>query len=125
MSDLPRVVHINDKVPGAVYVGRANGRKRLKASPFANPYKIGQTLPTFEGLHDRKATRQDVVTMYRHWLLLKGPIGDLSELRNAPALACWCRHDGEERTDDNVCHADVLVELLAKFRDEDLQEIVK
>lgn len=36
-----RVVHINDNVPGAVYIGRAMNRRGLAASPFANAYRIG------------------------------------------------------------------------------------
>ena len=34
------VVHVTDNIPDAVYIGRANGRARLAASPFANPFPL-------------------------------------------------------------------------------------
>ena len=36
-----RVVHVNDEIEGAVYIGRKNNRRGLAASPFANPFPIG------------------------------------------------------------------------------------
>jgi hypothetical protein len=45
----------------------------------------------------------------------------LPELRGK-ALACWCRHDGEEPTDDNRCHGDQLVRMLNYFTDDQLRE---
>jgi hypothetical protein len=40
-------------------------------------------------------------------------LGRLEELRDKP-LACWCRHDGEVRTEGNACHGDVIIELLER-----------
>lgn len=93
-----RVVHINDNVPGAVYIGRANGRKGLKASMFANPFKVG-----------KDGDLATVIAKYRKYQDYSP--AELRTLAGKP-LACWCRHDGEERTDDNACHGDVLVEMI-------------
>jgi hypothetical protein len=107
-----RVVHVKDKVPGAVYVGRANARYGLAASPFANPFRVG----TF-------STRAEAIEHYRRWLTERGGrlvFDQLPALRGKP-LACWCRREGEERTDDNACHADILVALLDRYSDDELR----
>ena len=100
-----RVVHVNDNVPGAVYIGRANGRRGLKGNLLANPYTIG-----------RHGDRQQVIGLYRADVGFKCRVAPmyfnaLRELVGKP-LACWCRHDGEERTEANACHGDVLIELI-------------
>ena len=97
----PFVIHVDDmpQFPDAVYIGRAVPRRGLKASQWANPYKIGG--------QDRW-TRDEVIALYGVWIRGRGV--DVSELTGKP-LACWCRHHGEERTDNNVCHGDVLVDL--------------
>lgn len=101
-----RVVHVSDNIPGAVYIGRQNGRKRFKRSPWANPYKVG-----------KDGDLAEVIAKYeghvRTWLRLYGDmyVAELRELAGKP-LACWCRHDGEERTAENACHGDVLIELI-------------
>lgn len=100
-----RVVHANDDVPGADYIGRAMPWK--PCGLFHNPYKIG-----------KHGDRRDVIRLYRVRMeaVLAGPDGDflgehLRELVGKP-LACWCRHDGEECTEDTACHGDVLIELI-------------
>lgn len=110
-----RVVHVNDQVDGAVYIGRANGRKRLKASLFANPFYV------------QRWGRSVAISKYREFLLsvLSGEAGskwgiELATLRGRP-LACWCRHDGQPKTDANACHGDVLVELLDRYTDDELR----
>ena len=130
MSDLQetRVVHVRDNLPGAVYIGRAMPRQRLKASPFANPHKIGASHPKFEGEGQGGVlARYDAVRLYS-WDLFAGDktamFADLPELRGKP-LACWCRHDGEERTPDNECHGDVLVALLETYTDLELRAMAK
>lgn len=117
----PRVVHVNDRVPGAVYVGRAVSRRGITASPFRNPFWI---VSETEG--DTGLSREDAIAMFRvHMTLGEGRpmLSLLPELRNTPALACWCRHDGEDRTPENECHADVLVELLNRYTDDELREL--
>lgn len=126
MTTLPRVCHIDDGIEGAVYVGRANPRKGLKASKWGNPFRIGDPLQVPQGARVVviKMKRHEAVRAYRDNLFRnRDLLAQLPRLRNAPALACWCRHDGEERTPENECHADVLVELLQKYTDEELREM--
>lgn len=105
-----RVVHVNDKVPGAVYVGRRVGSR--KASPLGNPYKIG--------VH---GNRDECLQLYRIYIASEVTRGDPATLealitaRGKP-LACWCRHDGEERTAQNDCHADILLAVLEENDDD-------
>lgn len=118
MSDLPRVVHVHDNIEGAVYIGRANGRAKLTQSPWHNPHKVKD----YGG--DRNlailAYADDLRNGNRRHLL-----AELPELRNAPALACWCRHDGDEKTAANACHADVLVMLLSLYTDSQLRNMAR
>lgn len=98
----PYVCHVNENIEGAIYIGRENGRKRLKRSKWHNPYKIGG-----------RADRGTVVLNYRLAVnggKMHGLLRDLNELTGKP-LACWCRRSDEPRTDDTMCHGDVLVEL--------------
>lgn len=109
-----RVVHVNDRVKGAVYIGRRHKGSGLRSSPFANPFRV------------EEYTRLDAIAYYRTWLEVqlrrRGSelIDQLIALRGKP-LACWCRHDGEERTAENACHGDVLIELLERYSDEELR----
>ena len=104
-----RIVHVNDNVPDAVYIGRSVPRKGLKASKWANPFRTD--------VHGRRMA----ILMYRDYLRSSGTGWDLlvqiEDLRGKP-LACWCRHDGEERTSENVCHGDVLIELMGAQDDD-------
>lgn len=107
-----RVIHVDDMPtnPDAVYIGRAVPRRGLKKHRLANPYRIGPD-----------GDRGEVVGLYRrrlqHWLRVS-PITTTAMLREIAGkpLACWCRHDGEERTPDNACHGDVLVDLIRELR---------
>lgn len=91
----PRVVHVRDKVPGAVYIGRAMPRQRLTGSPFANPYKIGGA---------DALTREMAIAHFRAWLLGQPALVERAkrELRGK-VLACWCAPE--------ACHGDVLLEV--------------
>ena len=107
-----RVVHINDNIPGAVYIGRAVPRRGIKASKWANPYKIS-----------RDGNRADVIAKY--WFdLMYGDkrhlLAELPELRDKD-LACWCCHDGEVRTSGNHCHGHLLAYLLNTYTDDELR----
>lgn len=104
-----RVVHVNDNVPGAVYIGRANRRRGLKASRWANAFTVQQ--------HGRRGA----IELYEYYLreelvssARQNVCDDLYDLIGKP-LACWCRHDGEERTEDNACHGDVLVTIIREL----------
>lgn len=106
-----RVVHVNDNIEGAVYIGRRMNRRSLPQSPFANPFPIAM------------GTRGAVIEAYRkHFLKSPTLIAQLPELRGKP-LACWCRHDGEPRTEANACHGDVLIGLLERYSDDALRDV--
>jgi hypothetical protein len=89
-----RVVSLrHEQIGDAVYVGRANPRRGLAESAFANPYKIGQD-----------GNRAEVIEKYRSWLVGRQELVlKLHELRGR-RLACWCSPE--------PCHADVLEELV-------------
>ena len=103
------MVHVRDNVPGAVYVGRPRGG-RDRCGAWGNPYRIGP---------DR--TRAQAIAEYRAMLFRVRPRLRALPMRRGKPLACWCRHDGEARTEDNACHADVLIELLDRFTDAELR----
>ncbi|MDP9366512.1 MAG: DUF4326 domain-containing protein, partial [Chloroflexota bacterium] len=104
-----RAGHVRDDDPGAVYVDRRQHWLGLKASPFANPYRIG-----------KDGTRAEVIEQYRERLLASPALlARLPKLRGKPP-ARWCRHDGEERTADNACDTDVLIELRHRFTDAEM-----
>lgn len=124
-----RVVHVNDRIEDAYYIGRGMGRQGLRASPFANAYKIGDTSlynrgEVFEnGVQDDRAplTRIDVMNRYSGRIVDKPDLlAKLPDLRGRP-LACWCRHDGEAKRADNLCHGDVLLLLLGRYTDAQLR----
>lgn len=86
---MPRVVHVNERVPGAVFIGRPG--------PFGNPFTIG-----------RHGTRTEVIEQYRRMLTrftetsfqLREKIRQ--ELKGKD-LACFCA--------PLPCHGDVLLEI--------------
>ena len=85
----PRVVHVKDRVPGAVFIGRPG--------PYGNPFIIG-----------RHGTRSEVIGLYRQMLYrLTDSMADLRnqairELRGKD-LACFCA--------PLPCHGDILLEI--------------
>jgi hypothetical protein len=120
-----RVIHVSemDRFPDAVYIGRAMPRQRLRGSKWANPYKIGSTDYANERGDDYHAplSRMDVIDRYRRRILGKPELlNALPELRGKP-LACWCRRDGEAKSPHNLCHGDVLIELLNRTDDIQMQ----
>lgn len=103
------VCHVNEEIEGSYYIGRANGRKRLKASPFANPFVIG-----------RDGDRPRCIWRYAAHLTLRPDlIRRLPELRGHP-LACFCRRSDEAKTEENRCHGDLLTLWLERYTDETL-----
>ena len=75
-----------------VYIGRANRRYRLAASPWANPYREG-----------RDGDRERVIAKYEDWLRSQPALmAALPELRGK-VLGCWCAPE--------PCHGDVLLRL--------------
>lgn len=117
-----RVCHVRDNVPGAIYVGRAMPRQRLKGSKWANPWKIGA--PASHWGQADPITREGALFAYstEFWAddgTLHHLLADLHELRGK-ALACWCHHDGDEITPHNSCHGDLLAHWVNSFTDAEL-----
>lgn len=95
------VIHIKDAPKGwqhnkqFVYIGRDNGRKKLKGSKWFNPFKIGP-----------KWDRMKVLSLYNTYIRsLPMLLADLGELEGK-TLVCWCKPED--------CHGDILEELLAE-----------
>ena len=91
---MSRVVNLRQEpLADAAYVGRANPRRGLTESIFANPYRV-----------DVDGTREQVIEKYlKHLLGRQDLLLRLPDLRGR-RLACWCS--------PAPCHADVLVELV-------------
>lgn len=115
------VIHVSEmsQFEDAIYVGRANDRYGLKASPLANPYPL-----------PRNATpeqRAECVTKYMiHFVYNLEVVGstvlirELIACRDRP-LCCWCRRSNEEPTPNNLCHADIISDHLRKYTDDQLR----
>ena len=80
-----------------VYIGRASPRRGLRASPYANPFKVG-----LDG------DRYQVIEMYREWvdqgtddraIYIREHVHELKGKR----LGCWCK--------PSACHGDVLAAM--------------
>jgi hypothetical protein len=91
------VVNIAAREDFDVYIGRASPRYGLRASPYANPFKIG-----IDG------DRHRVIEMYREWIdqgtddrttYIREHVHELKGKR----LGCWCF--------PGACHGQVLAEL--------------
>jgi hypothetical protein len=91
---ITRVIHVRNmgEYRDAVYIGRANGRLGLPASPFANPFVIG-----------RDGTRQEVIEKYRAWILSQPHLVAEARTLRGRVLACWCA--------PAACHGDVLAAI--------------
>jgi uncharacterized protein DUF4326 len=96
---MPRVLNVKrDGVPpGAVYIGRANPRYRLRASKWANPFSVRANAPAAE--------RAEAIRKYERHLVESGLINDVAELRGKD-LVCWCA--------PKPCHGGVLLRLAAE-----------
>lgn len=81
----PKVVHVRDRVRGAVFIGRPG--------PFGNPFIIG-----------RHGTREEVIRLYRQ-MLLKNPrlVAQVRKELRGKDLACFCA--------PAPCHGDILLEI--------------
>lgn len=85
MAPTTTVVHCK-REPYDVYIGRP--------SKWGNPFRIG-----------RDGTRAQVLAKYRTWIRTQPDLlAALPELRGK-ILGCWC-------APFNLCHGDILVELL-------------
>ncbi len=86
------VVNVRTDSSYTVYIGRAVPRRRLRASKWANPFKIGPD-----------GTREEVIARYRAYLLERPDLlAEVSSLQGQ-RLGCWCAPE--------ACHGQVLAEL--------------
>ena len=91
-TKLPKVVNLKNE-PYDIYIGRANGRYKLKRSDWHNPFHIGMD-----------GTREEVIEKYRNYILGRANLLErLAELVGK-RLGCWCKPE--------PCHGDVLVDLV-------------
>lgn len=88
-----RVVNVKSGEPYDIYIGRANARYGLKASKWANPFRVGDGY-----------TRQESIRKYSDEHLPSRPdlLAALPELKGK-TLACWCS--------PLRCHGDALAEM--------------
>ena len=87
---------------GAVYVGRP--------SPWGNPYRYDRPIDWMDmELYRRWVTGEEhrADPLFIRAMGLPPTPPDITRLRTATALACWCPLD-------QPCHADVLIKLLAE-----------
>lgn len=92
------VAHVNSAPEGSVYIGRANPRRKLAASPFQNPFKIG-----------KDGDRGEVLAKFRDYL--RGHpelVRRAAEELDGRTVSCWCH---PER-----CHGDELAAAVKGLR---------
>jgi len=85
--------------PNTVYVGRP--------TKWGNPYRVGQDIVDFGKWEIRRATRRDVVDLFRRVLMQPEAEMFRREIRThlrGKNLCCWCPLD-------KPCHADLLLEI--------------
>ena len=96
---MPKVVNAhgrkpNEVGPNEVYVGN-HTRNGWRKSKWGNPFKLPRNAS--------QEQRDEVIAMYRRWLLSQPDLmAALPELRGKN-LVCWCAPE--------ACHGDVLLEL--------------
>ncbi len=78
------------------YIGRA--------SQWGNPFKIG-----------KDGTREEVIEMYRRWIVDQQWLMDDLPLLRGKVLGCHCK--------PLACHGDVLVELIEGIPEEEKPEV--
>jgi len=89
-----RVVHWRDReqYPEWVYIGRPFPRQRIKGSPFANPFTIGQD-----------GSRADVLAKYSQWIASQPELIQQARELRGKVLVCWCA--------PNDCHGHILARI--------------
>jgi len=81
---MAKVIHVKNQTKTDVYIGRP--------SKWGNPFVIG-----------RDGTREDVIQLYKDWLVKQDHLlARLSELKGKN-LACYCA--------PLACHGDILLKL--------------
>ena len=70
-------------------------RRRLRGSPFANPFKLGRNASADE--------RAESIACYERWLMMQPALLVKLHTLAGHDLACWCA--------PLPCHCDVLLRL--------------
>jgi hypothetical protein len=95
------VIHWRDRASYSseriVYIGRAMRFQGLKASPWANPFKIKDGV-----------SREEVMERYRAYLHERPDLLARVPELSGKVLACWCKPD-------LLCHGDILADLANAF----------
>jgi hypothetical protein len=86
------VVNLRTGAEYDVYIGRANPRKRLKASIWQNPFKL-----------DKDGSRDEIMEKYAAYLEGRPDLKDQLPSLKGRVLACWCA--------PQRCHGDLLARL--------------
>ena len=100
----PREYNLRDwmKEPNHVYIGRAgvvfiDGRRfPERASPFANPFRVG-----------KDGTRDEVIAKYEGFIRQNSDLLKNIQGLRGKTLGCWCKPE--------ACHGDVLVKIFNEF----------
>lgn len=89
------------------YVGRAVPHKGLRASPYANPFRVGR-----DGDHETVTRRFLVWMLYSDDERARWIFAHVHELRGK-RIGCWCAPPGGVTAADKPwrCHAQVLAAL--------------
>lgn len=99
MATVLNFYHLGKVIPeGAVYIGRSMPSLGLKASKFANPYRLNDN-----------ETRGATIERYRVYLWKEIRAGritmqDLLDLEGKDVV-CFCKH----KTKEVACHGDVVL----------------
>ncbi len=108
-----RVINVRYGEPYDAYIGRANPRYGLKASKWANPYRL-----------DRKHGTTTEVALERYEAHIRNSpdlMAALPELAGL-TLGCWCAGpDGLTAADPLICHGQVLLRLLDELEASDVE----
>lgn len=114
-----RVVHVLGSYRYDLYIGRANPRRGLPASPWQNPFRIGRDGPRWEVLERYEARMRALLAdtpganpAPEPWGHRANLVAALADLRGK-SLACWCAPKGGvlQPDDHPFCHGQILLRL--------------
>lgn len=109
------------RVPdGGIYIGRrfTMGGWRLEASPYANPFRVGENT----GERSEAYTLEDSLQRYYDWLTASPALlGRLVQDLDGRVLYCFCHRvtkSGAPSREAHLCHGDVLVAVIQRLKAE-------